>query len=184
MRHPVTPEVIELPPEAAAHPAMQAVLTGARSWAGDLDALPESLAIGQSTVHTDSALSRRRGVRNHMPEAFRALMRSARREVLITNAYIIPDDIFISRPARAGWSRREGAHPDQLARVARRAGGQRPLRGLAPRPSCRPVPRCTSCDRMPRSRRNWSTRRRCAADLSGCTSRRWSSIGSAASSAR
>jgi len=31
-----------------------------------------------------------------MPEAFRALMRSARREVLITNAYIIPDENFIS----------------------------------------------------------------------------------------
>ncbi|NTV88284.1 MAG: hypothetical protein HGA21_16270, partial [Burkholderiaceae bacterium] len=72
-----------------------AVLTGARSWAGDLDALPPSLAIGQSTVHTDPP-SRAPGVRNHMPEAFRALMRSARREVLITNAYIIPDDLFIA----------------------------------------------------------------------------------------
>ena len=54
-----------------------------------------SLAIGQSTVHTDSP-SRAPGVRNHMPEAFRALMRSARREVLITNAYIIPDELFIA----------------------------------------------------------------------------------------
>ena len=34
--------------------------------------------------------------RNHVPEAFRALMRSARREVLITNAYIIPDENFMS----------------------------------------------------------------------------------------
>jgi putative cardiolipin synthase len=91
----VTPGVIELPPEAVAYPAMQAVLTGARSWAGDLDALPPSLAIGQSTVHTDPP-SRAPGVRNHMPEAFRALMRSARREVLITNAYIIPDELFIA----------------------------------------------------------------------------------------
>jgi putative cardiolipin synthase len=91
----VTPGVIELPPEAAAHPAMQAVLTGARSWTGDLDALPQSLAIGKSAVHTDPP-SRAPGVRNHMPEAFRALMRSARREVLITNAYIIPDDLFIA----------------------------------------------------------------------------------------
>ena len=31
-----------------------------------------------------------------MPEAFRALMRSARREVLISNAYIIPDENFMS----------------------------------------------------------------------------------------
>ena len=91
----VTPAVIELPPEAAAHPAMQAVLTGARSWSGELDGLPQSLAIGKSEVHTDPP-SRAPGVNNHMPEAFRALMRSARREVLITNAYIIPDEQFIA----------------------------------------------------------------------------------------
>ena len=92
---PLTPEMIELPPAAAAHPAMQAVLTGSRSWSGDLAALPQSLAIGKSAVHTDPP-SRAPGVHNHMPEAFRVLMRSARREVLITNAYIIPDAIFIA----------------------------------------------------------------------------------------
>ena len=31
-----------------------------------------------------------------MPEAFRALMRSARRELMITNAYIIPDEQFMA----------------------------------------------------------------------------------------
>ena len=46
-------------------------------------------------MHTDPP-SRAATSRNHMPEAFRALMRSAQREVLITNAYIIPDEIFIS----------------------------------------------------------------------------------------
>jgi cardiolipin synthase C len=91
----LTPEVIELPPAAAAHPAMQALVSGARSWAAELGGLPATLSIGRSLVHTDSP-SRAASSRNHMPEAFRALMRSARREVLISNAYIIPDENFMS----------------------------------------------------------------------------------------
>jgi putative cardiolipin synthase len=91
----LTPAMIELPPAAAAHPAMKALVAGARSWATEIGALPESLTIGRSVVHTDSP-SRSAATRNHMPEAFRALMRSARREVLITNAYIIPDENFMS----------------------------------------------------------------------------------------
>jgi cardiolipin synthase C len=90
----LTPEMIELPPAAAAHPAMKVLVAGARSWSADIDRLPASLSIGRSAVHTDSP-SRAEGTRNHMPEAFRALMRSARREVLITNAYIIPDENFM-----------------------------------------------------------------------------------------
>ncbi len=90
-----TPAMIALPPDAAAHPAVQELIAGAHSWAGDLAALPASLAIGRSAVHTDSP-SRAAATRNHMPEAFRALMRSARSEVLITNAYIIPDANFMS----------------------------------------------------------------------------------------
>ncbi len=89
------PEEIELPAEAAAHPAMQALVHGARSWASDLGGLGDSLAIGTSAVHTDSP-SRADGTHNRVPEAFRALMRSAQREVLITNAYIIPDANFVS----------------------------------------------------------------------------------------
>jgi putative cardiolipin synthase len=91
----LTPEMIELPPEAAAHPAMKAFLADASSRARDIDRLPDAMSFGKSVVHTDSP-SRAATSRNHMPEAFRALMRSARREVLITNAYIIPDKIFIS----------------------------------------------------------------------------------------
>jgi putative cardiolipin synthase len=90
----LTPEMIELPPEAADHPAMKAFLSEAGRRASDIDRLPDALSIGRSTVHTDPP-SRAATSRNHMPEAFRALMRSARREVLITNAYIIPDEIFI-----------------------------------------------------------------------------------------
>jgi putative cardiolipin synthase len=91
----LTPETIELPPEAAAHPAMKAFLSDASGRARDVDRLPDMVSIGTSVVHTDPP-SRAATSRNHMPEAFRALMRSAQREVLITNAYIIPDDIFIS----------------------------------------------------------------------------------------
>jgi len=91
----LTPQMIELPPAAAAHPAMRALVAGAHSWAADLDALGGTLAPGRSVVHTDPP-SRAASSHNRMPEAFRALMRSARREVLISNAYIIPDEIFIA----------------------------------------------------------------------------------------
>jgi putative cardiolipin synthase len=90
----LTPAVIELPPAAAAHPAMRSLVTG-RNWSAEVAGLLDSLVSGTSAVHTDSP-SRRVGARNHMPEAFRALMKFARREVLITNAYIIPDDNFIA----------------------------------------------------------------------------------------
>ena len=91
----LAPEMIELPPEAAAHPALKAFLSATEERARDIDRLPEAMSFGTSVVHTDPP-SRAATSRNHMPEAFRALMRSARREVLITNAYIIPDEIFIS----------------------------------------------------------------------------------------
>ena len=90
----LTPGMIELPPEAAAHPVMKMLVAGEHSWAGDIERLASSLSIGRSAVHSDSP-SRAATSRNHMPEAFRALMRAARREVLITNAYIIPDEHFI-----------------------------------------------------------------------------------------
>jgi putative cardiolipin synthase len=70
------------------------VLAGQRSWQAEIDSLAASLHPGRSQVHTDSP-GNAGGRRNHMPEAFRALLRSARREVLITNAYVIPDEAFI-----------------------------------------------------------------------------------------
>ena len=78
----------------AAHPVL-ASLAGTADWAAVIAALPASLDPGTSVVHTDSP-SRAPDARNHMPDAFRALMRSARREVLITNAYIIPDANFMN----------------------------------------------------------------------------------------
>lgn len=90
-------------PSAAESAAMQALqtdararleLAGQRSWATEIAGLAASLHPGRGTVHTDSP-SRAPGSRNHMPDAFRALMLQARREVLITNAYIIPDARFV-----------------------------------------------------------------------------------------
>jgi len=50
---------------------------------------------GTSRVHTDSPDP---GVlKHHMPDAFRALIGTARREVLITNAYIIPGEHAVER---------------------------------------------------------------------------------------
>ena len=71
------------------------VLAGRRGWAAELASLGPALQVGRSTVHTDSP-SRDEATRNHMPEAFRALLMSAQREVLIANAYIIPDAVFLA----------------------------------------------------------------------------------------
>jgi putative cardiolipin synthase len=68
---------------------------GKQEWTGKLTELGGSLHAGRSTVHTDSP-SRAANVHNFVPEAFRGLLRSARSEVLITNAYIIPDRNFIA----------------------------------------------------------------------------------------
>jgi putative cardiolipin synthase len=91
------------PPSPAAQEALAAlegdargrlVLAGRRSWQAEIDGLRASLHAGRSRVHTDSP-GNDAGRSNHMPEAFRALLLSARREVLITNAYVIPDAAFI-----------------------------------------------------------------------------------------
>lgn len=65
-----------------------------RSWTEKLSTLAPSLHPGRSQVHADSP-SRATGARNHTPDAFRALLRSARQEVLIVNAYVIPDAAFV-----------------------------------------------------------------------------------------
>ncbi len=91
---PLTPQMIEMPPDAAAQPAVERLAAAARQWPGELQSAAAALHAGTSEVHTDSP-SRAASTRNHMPEAFRALLRSARSEVLISNAYIIPDQGFI-----------------------------------------------------------------------------------------
>jgi putative cardiolipin synthase len=71
------------------------LLAGRQSWSKELTELDSMLEPGRSAVHTDSP-SRAASVHNHVPEEFRALMRSAQAEVLITNAYIIPDANFMA----------------------------------------------------------------------------------------
>jgi len=76
------------------HPSLKALNAGMNDWSRHISDLLAMLVVGSSQVHTDSP-SRDRETHNHMPEAFRTLMRSARSEVLITNAYIIPDAHFM-----------------------------------------------------------------------------------------
>ena len=66
-----------------------------QDWANALTALDDSLHVGVSRVHTDSPDAD--AVNHHMPVAIRELLSSARREVLITNAYIIPGEHALQR---------------------------------------------------------------------------------------
>jgi putative cardiolipin synthase len=76
-------------------PRERDLLAGRRAWDNELNLLATGVHPGRGRVFADPP-SRDEGSNNRMPEAFRALMRSARREVLITNAYVIPDEVFIS----------------------------------------------------------------------------------------
>ncbi len=81
--------------ELMANPSLVALGAGRTDWLAEIAGLPEMLATGRSEVHTDSPV-RDAATRNHMPDAIRALMRSAQRELLVTNAYIIPDANFMA----------------------------------------------------------------------------------------
>ena len=77
------------------NPGLQAIEAGRTDWTAQIASLPTLLAAGRSEVHTDSP-SRSVETRNQMPDAIRTLMRSTRSELLITNAYIIPDANFMA----------------------------------------------------------------------------------------
>ena len=72
------------------NPSLVAIDADRTDWTVQIVDCPGMLAAGRSEVHTDSPV-RDTETRNHMPDAIRALMRSAKSELLITNAYIIPD---------------------------------------------------------------------------------------------
>ena len=78
-----------------ANPSLQAIEAHRTDWTAQIAGLPGLLAAGRSEVHTDSP-ARDVETTNHMPDAIRALMRSANSELLITNAYIIPDANFMA----------------------------------------------------------------------------------------
>jgi cardiolipin synthase C len=92
---PFRPSMIELPEEAIGHPVLKSLAARRGQWGNELQSLAGTLSVGRSAVHADPP-SRAETSHNHMPEAFRALMRSARSEVMITNAYIIPDENFMA----------------------------------------------------------------------------------------
>lgn len=62
----------------------------AQSWSAELTALETELHPGTSEVVTDTPEDQ--NVKHHMPALVRKLWASAQQEVLVTNAYIIPDE--------------------------------------------------------------------------------------------
>jgi putative cardiolipin synthase len=78
-----------------ANPSLMSIDAGRSDWTAEIDGLPGMLAAGRSEVHTDSPV-RDAGTSNHMPNAIHHLMHSAKSELLITNAYIIPDASFMA----------------------------------------------------------------------------------------
>jgi putative cardiolipin synthase len=67
----------------------------AQDWYQLLDALPAGMHAGSSRLHTDTPDD---GViAHHMPSAMRDLFAGARREILITNAYVIPDQQWLDQ---------------------------------------------------------------------------------------
>jgi len=64
-----------------------------QDWSATLASLPAQMHGGTSRVHTDTPDGD--ALNHHMPRAIRELIGSAQREVLVTNAYIIPDETAV-----------------------------------------------------------------------------------------
>ena len=91
----VAPTLARLQRKLAASDALARFPIDPQDWQTAFKEVVGELHPGTSRVHTDSPDP---GVLNHhMPDAFRALIGSARREVLITNAYIIPGEHAVER---------------------------------------------------------------------------------------
>jgi putative cardiolipin synthase len=65
-----------------------------RDWRAEFADVARQFHFGTSQVHTDTP--RPDALGRHMPDAMRALFGAARRELLITNAYIIPDEAEVA----------------------------------------------------------------------------------------
>jgi putative cardiolipin synthase len=90
-----SPAADEARRELQADPRARLVLAGQRDPSPQIERLPRLLQPGGARVHTDSPSPSAEGQEQQTPRAFRAMMMSAQNEVLITNAYIIPDSRFI-----------------------------------------------------------------------------------------
>ena len=75
-------------------PALKRIPHERQSWSSELPQAIPQLHIGTSSVHTDAPDLER--VAHHMPAAIRKLIGTAQSEVLIANAYIIPDESAIA----------------------------------------------------------------------------------------
>jgi putative cardiolipin synthase len=77
----------------AASPSLARFPPDRQDWSAALADLPGRMHAGQSLVHTDTPDGD--ALTHHMPRAIRGLVAGAQREVLVTNAYIIPDDASV-----------------------------------------------------------------------------------------
>lgn len=77
-----------------ASPALERFPREPRDWRAELQSLAAGLHPGTSRVHTDRPDPD--ALHHHMPAAIRALVATAKREILVTNAYIIPDERFVA----------------------------------------------------------------------------------------
>jgi putative cardiolipin synthase len=75
-------------------PALQGLAVERQAWRGELAQAVPQMHGGTSRMHTDSPDPGQ--LTHHMPAAIRKLVGSAQREVLVANAYIIPDEATIA----------------------------------------------------------------------------------------
>ena len=108
----MTTPIALLPIVGGALPSGVVVRSDSASWPSWVRA--RYLAWSPRPVWRPRSPSRAAGARNHMPEAFRTLLRSARREVLIVNAYIIPDAGLVDDLREALEQGRSGANGDAV----------------------------------------------------------------------
>jgi putative cardiolipin synthase len=84
--------------ELASAKALTHFPAASQDWQEQLATLPARMHTGSSRVHTDTPDDD--VVTHHMPAAMRDLFGSARQEILVTNAYVIPDDNWLQQIGR------------------------------------------------------------------------------------
>jgi len=77
----------------ASAPSLARFALDRQDWSAALARLPGELHAGTSLLHTDTP--DQGALNHHMPRAIRELVGGAQREVLVTNAYIIPDEASV-----------------------------------------------------------------------------------------
>jgi putative cardiolipin synthase len=93
MREDLRKEYAPVRRKLAAAPSLGRFALDRQDWSAALAKLPGSMHAGTSRVHTDTPDGD--ALNHHMPRAIRDLVASAQREVLVTNAYIIPDEASV-----------------------------------------------------------------------------------------